>query len=273
MRTLGEGISRDPIESGNLYVFAGNNGISSYDILGLWGSDVHKDKTVLWAMGLQVPYPEDAATAIGDADAAVDAISGGISWAPWIGDQSYHFNRNMGGGDSRLQHNAVHMREAQNACTLSAGRDDPEEAARQLGTALHPLQDWVAHGDFFSKWVGPVTAVHNMYSLQSGVDKTKVVDDVNYDAVLPDGTIAPDGRAAGAAMRYYNLPGPPVFKPGEVPSGQGMLVDWAEFRNVGEANSLRFKKTKELTDGDLTSFQDYVRANSGCKCRKYFGVQ
>jgi hypothetical protein len=156
---------------------------------------------------------------------------------------------------------------------MSAGRDDPKEAARQLGTALHPLQDWVAHGDFFSKWAGPITAVHNMYSLQSGVNKTKVVDDVNYDAVLPDGSIAPDGRAAGAAMRYYNLPGPPVFKPGEVPSGQGMLVDWAEFKNVGEANSLRFKKTKELTDADLKSFQDYVRANGGCKCKRYFGVE
>lgn len=177
----------------------------------------------------------------------------------------------MGGGDSRLQHNAVHYREAENACTMSAGRDDPEEAARQLGTALHPLQDWVAHGDFFSKWTGPITAVHNMYSLQSGVNKTKVVDDVNYDAVLPGGGIAPDGRAAGAAMRYYNLQSP-VTKRGEV-AGPGMLVDWAEFRYVGEGSSLRVKKTKELTDGNLRSFQDYVRANGGCKCKKYFGVE
>jgi hypothetical protein len=156
---------------------------------------------------------------------------------------------------------------------MSAGRDDPKEAARQLGTALHPLQDWVAHGDFFIKWVGPVTAAHNMHSLQPGVNKIKVVDDVKYDAVLPDGSIAPDGRPAGAAMRYYNLPRPRGVKPGEAPSGQGMLVDWAEFRNVGEANSLRVKKTKELTEGDLKSFQDHVRANGGCKCKRYFGVE
>jgi RHS repeat-associated protein len=160
----------------NGYVYVSNDPVSQADIMGLWGSDVHKE-TVLWARELR--YPGDAATAIGDADVAVDAISGGISWAPWIGDQSYHFNRNMSGEDSRLQHNAVHMRKAQNACTMRAGRDDPEEAARQLGTALHPLQDWVAHGDFFNKWVGPITAAHNMYSLQSGVNKTKVVDDVN----------------------------------------------------------------------------------------------
>jgi len=231
------------------------------------------NKTILWAQALY--YPGPAATAIGDADAAVDGgpLGWGKGWAPWIDDQSYHFNRNMGGGDSRLQHNAMHYREAENACTMSAGRDDPEEAARQLGTALHPLQDWVAHGDFFIKWVGPVTAGHNMYSKQSGVNKTKVVDDVDYDAVLPDGSIAPDGRAAGAAMRYYNLPGPPVFKPGQPSSGQGMLVDWAEFKYVGEANSLRVKKTKELTDGDLKSFQDYVRASGGCKCKKYFDLQ
>ena len=270
--STGRWLSRDPAESDNLYAFVGNDGISGYDVLGLWDSGVHKDRTIVWAMALK--YPEDAATAIGNADAAVDGgrIGWGKGWAPWIGDQSYHFNRNMGGGDTRLQHNAEHMGEAQSACTASAGRDDPKEAARQLGTALHPLQDWVAHGDFFITWAGPVTAAHNMYSRQRGVNKVKVVDDVNYDAVLPDGSIAPDGRPAGMAMRYYHIP-PPAIKRGEVPSGPGMLVDWAEFKHVGEANSLRVKKTKELTEGDLKSFQDYVRANGGCKCKKYFGVE
>jgi hypothetical protein len=86
--------------------------------------------------------------------------------------------------------------------------------------------------------------------------------------VLPDGSVAPDGRAAGAAMRYYNVR-PPALKNGEVLTGPGMLVDWAEFK----PGHLRIDLTKKLTERDLKSFQDYVRANGGCKCKRYFGVE
>ena len=88
----------------------------------------------------------------------------------------------------------------------------------------------------------------------------------------------PDGRPAGAAMQYYNLPSTDnlngaALLMGQVPSGNGMRVDWAMFKYVGEANSLQVKNTKELTDSDLKIFQEYVKAYGGCKCKKYFGVE
>ena len=261
-------LTRDPFgERGgeNLYCFVGNNAIGNVDYFGQWSSDVHKDKTIVWASALY--FAEDAAKAIGEADNAVDGLSGGKSWAPWIGDQSYHFNRNPGGGtDSRMQHNAQHEQNAVYACTIAAGNDDPKKAAEELGTALHPLQDWVAHGDFSIKWGGPITAVHNAYSLQKdipyGVPAFRAPDDTRLDAVGPDGTMDPDGRAAGAVMQYYNLPQPtgrPIDGP---PTGSGMLVDWAQFKVGG----LRLAKTEQLTTQHLRSFREYVKLFGGCGC-------
>jgi RHS repeat-associated protein len=275
----GRFLSRDPIAEewgANLYAFCGNDPVESVEILGLWGADVHKARTVMWAGDLQPPYPRNAAEAIGNANAAVDGFLSPYSWWPF-GDQSYHFNRNLGGGtDSRMEHQYAHEHQAASACNIAEGRDNPEEAAAHLGVALHAAQDWVAHGDFFARWEGPIIAAHNAYSLQRdippGVGKVGVVDNLDYDAVMADGSIAPDGRPAGAAMRYYTTPAGPVPKRGDPPR-VGMLVDWAEFKYVGEANGLRAKKTKEVTTSILRRFQDHVRKSGGCRCKRYFGVQ
>ena len=254
----------------NVYAFVANNPLSSIDILGLWNANVHNIMTRDWARANH--YPPDAAKAIGNADNAVDGgvLGVGKGWGPW-GDQSYHFNRSLGGGDdSRLRHNTEHLAKAEAACNMAT--DDPKEAAYQLGTALHPLQDWVAHGDYFIKWEGPVTSVHNAFTLQNyiplGIGATDAPDDVKLDAVGgPDGTPAPDGRPAGAAVQYYRLAGP-VTRRGDPPA-QGMLVDYAIYKVGG----LRLAKTEVLTVGNLKSFRDYVEANGGCKCKHYFGIQ
>ena len=123
----------------NVYAFVANNPLSSIDILGLWNANVHNIMTRDWARANH--YPPDAAKAIGNADNAVDGgvLGVGKGWGPW-GDQSYHFNRSLGGGDdSRLRHNTEHLAKAEAACNVAT--DDPKEAAYQLGTALHPLQD------------------------------------------------------------------------------------------------------------------------------------
>jgi hypothetical protein len=94
-----------------------------------------------------------------------------------------------------------------------------------------------------------------------------VVDDKDYDAFMPDHSPVPDGRAAGAAMQYYNVQVP--RSPRQGGSNAGMQVDWAYFWPGQE----RIKLTEKLTKGDLMSFQSFVRVHGGCKCKKYFGIQ
>ena len=263
----GRFLCKDPMaEQGgmNVYAFVDNDPVDSVDILGLWGSGVHKDMTIVWARAQD--YPDKAGTAIGEADTAVDSVWGGTSPFPWIGDLSYHFNRNLGGGtDSRLQHNAEHEQKARDACAVR--QDNPEEAALQLGTALHPLQDWVAHGDFFIKWNGPITAAHNAYSTQKdlGEPTWKAPDDPKLDAVGPHGEMESDGRAAGVALQYRIVGRGPGPRRGDPPS-PGMLVDFAYFK----PGHLRIDKTEELTTQHLKSFRDYVKQSGGCKCKRYF---
>jgi hypothetical protein len=263
----GRFLCKDPMaEQGgmNVYAFVQNDPVDSIDILGLWNSDVHRDRTIEWATAQH--YLEDAARAIGDADTAVDAILGGTSPSPWIGDLSYHFNRNLGGGtDSRLQHTANHEERARDAC--SARHDDPQEAALQLGTALHPLQDWVAHGDFFIRWDGPITAFHNAYSTQNDLGEAtwRAPDDPALDAVGPHGEMEPDGRAAGVALQYRYVGRGPGPKRGDPPS-PGMRVDFALFT----PGHRRIDRTQELTTQHLMSFRDYVEQFGGCRCRRYF---
>jgi len=150
---MGRFMQRDPAghaDGMNQYQYVKSNPVRRVDPQGLWGSDVHNDLTSQWAKN--EGYPQTAASAVGSWDEDVDgsAVSWGPGWAPIIGDQSYHFNRNLGGGpDSRLQHHTEHFLEARYACNWKRDRrDDPEEAVKQLGISLHPLQDWVAHGDY-----------------------------------------------------------------------------------------------------------------------------
>jgi hypothetical protein len=230
--------------------------INLIDTYGLWGTAVHCDATEQWATGLK--YQTTAAIAIGKED---DAVDGGItSPLPLVGDQSYHFNRSSGGTDSRLRHKEEHLQEAKEKCSsesqswlseLFNSHDDPTGATEKLGKALHPLQDWVAHGDFGITTSGAIFVVHNhnspQASLGSTTDRESAVDSAQYDS---DG---PDGRPAGAAMQT-NRDGTEyaLFHPGR---GQ-----------------IRFKKTQELTESALRDFLNHVKANAKpCgKCRKYF---
>jgi len=63
----------------------------------------------------------------------------------------------------------------------------------------------------------------------------------------------PDGRPAGQAMHVINNAG----------------MDYAIFT----PGIRRWTLTKRLTDNALMEFQNYVRANGGCKCKQYFGVK
>jgi hypothetical protein len=221
------------------------------DVLGLWATDVHYAATKRWAIAGS--YPEQAAEMVGAADEAVDSLSGGTGpWpAPVPGDQSYHFNRNLNGGkDSREVHFADHKQKAETLCTIRLGNDLPEQAAVQLGTALHPMQDIMAHGDYgMAMRNSDVFIIHNMFSPQRefGWDASKYPDLTWLDAVG-----SPDGRPAGKAIRFIG----------------SSNFDYA----IYTPGIRRWKLTKERTESALASFRSYVAANGGCKCKQFFGV-
>ena len=252
---LGRWISKDPIvEVGgiNLYIFSANQPINIVDPYGLWGTAIHRDAPRQWAEGLA--YKPAAATAIGDRDEAVDG--GTTSPYPIVGDQSYHFNRNSSGQDSRLQHFDEHFKKAKERCTWKSGfwgwfssHDDPNGATDHFGKALHPRQDWVAHGDFGIRASLGVWVWHNYYSPQTTLGnnqaRAEAVDNPQLDS---DGL---DGRPAGTAMHYLSD-----------------NKDYALFH----AGTQRLNLTRSLTESALREFLGHIRANAKpCgKCREYF---
>ena len=209
-------------------------------MLGLWATDVHKDWTTKWA--LELSYTIKSAEKIGEYDEAVD--KGTTSPFPIIGDQSFHFNRNGSGqNDSRLVHFRNYLKKAKDCCNWDTEQDDPQKAVENLGTALHPLQDWVAHGDFGVKNKGSVWIYHNFYSEQtslgSNFDRSAVVDNIEYDSE------GPYGRATLSVMHERKIMG--VIK-----------TDWAYFYKG--RGMKRFNKTRELTKDALTPIFALLKA-------------
>ncbi len=250
---LGRFLCKDPAEEQggkNLYSTCNNDLINLTDAFGLWGSHVHHDHTRQWSR--DSGYMPVSAEWIAQSDEAVDGgvAGGGRGWAPW-GDQSYHFNLPWSDGrDTRLQHYAEHLRKAFDLCDWSKGQDKPWDAATELGTALHPLQDYVAHGDFGRNQGRAVIIIHNAQSPQRefGNDPTAYPDDDTLDAQN-----GPDGRPSGAG--YYRTMGT-----------YGMEFAWFI------KGSRRITKTEQDTKYALTRFKSHVlSAGKPCgECRKYF---
>ena len=236
----------------NIYEFVNNDPLSRFDILGLWGTVVHLTATRDWAQGLG--YPSTAAETIGQADEKVDSGKTGFMPAPF-GTQSYHFDRNKGVGiDSRIQLYKKHLEAAQTACTAPA--DDPVTAATQLGTALHPYQDWVAHGEYGIHDDGRVLDRHNSRSPQATTwgEVWRYPDNVRLDAVN-----GPIGRPAGLGMHV-------------ILANMGFSV--REYA-IYQPGTRRISLTRDMTTGTLKEFRNYIQKNAvpACKCRKYFGVE
>jgi RHS repeat-associated protein len=247
---VGRWINRDPaqeIGGYSLYLLLGNDVVNMYDFLGLWGASVHYYATRSWAH-MVAKYPIAAATAVAEADEGVDGgfIGWGKGWAPLLGDQSYHFNRNHAGvADSRLFHFAHHIRAAEAFCAPTL--DLPESAAEQLGVALHSYQDWVAHGDYAIENEGEVWTRHNSGSPQ---------------------------RAFGAPYHYPDNPSlDAVGGWSGRPAGTAMRREGGREYAIYERGIKRYALTYEITTKALRGFKDFVRDSGGCRCRRYFGLQ
>jgi hypothetical protein len=140
--------------------------------------------------------------------------------------------------------------------------DDAHFAAEYLGRALHPLQDWVAHGDFnrrseeprlsgYWPWEYPLywhNAVAVFYT--AGLYGPDDPDNPEMDANGPDGRATIDTLNRG-----------PVLSNGDVPM-------WTGFHGGHQ----RINKTESLTKDLLRDFQSYVRAHGKpCgECQKAF---
>ena len=251
---LGRWLSRDPIEEKgglNLYGFVNNDPVNGYDVLGMWGNNLHEVLTRRWA--LRKHYPYRAAKIIAKANDAVDGSWGGFvgetAPVPW-GDQSYHFNRNLNGGfDSRLEHFESHLSIAKKYCNGRWERnwEQPSLAAQELGTALHPLQDWVAHGDYGMSSLSTIFWIHNTFSPQKEFGENEDYPDrLDLDAIG-----SPDGRPAGAAIHFHG----------------GSVIDYAIYKK----GKNRFNLTKEKTEKVLDDFLKHVDENGGCRCLIFFG--
>jgi RHS repeat-associated protein len=258
----GRWVSRDP--SGEVagvftsdgdasaYALLGNQPIAAIDYLGMWNADVHRDGTRRWAIA--AGYPGIAANRVAEADNAVDEWFGPTSFVTEPGTQ-YHFNRSLSMGtseDTRMIQYKKHLQTAQTFCTIAKGFDYPEFAAWQLGTALHPYQDWVAHGD------------HNYYLL--GSFELKLEYRHNYMSPARKSYNFPDDTGLDAKG---SPDGRPTLSVLHLVSRDGKTFDYADY----ERGQKRIRKTHSMTSAAFTEFRDYVKANGGCKCKRYFGVE
>lgn len=243
----------------NLYGYSQSKPVIKSDSYGLWAKDIHYTATKQWSMQPDPgpKFPKKAAKAIARANHSVDNIKkrGGTGPVPW-GDYSYHFNRNLDdwSNDTRRINFMNHFTNAKRCCLR--GIDNPEEAAEELGTSLHPLQDWVAHGDYGKYDRDDIFVVHN--SMSPDDPEGKFPDDPDLDALN-----GPYGRPAGNAMIWSEYKS---IKDGKT---QTKMLGYAIYVKGHHRRSL----TRRMTHSALNGFRVWVEFQGGCKCREYFGIK
>jgi len=154
----------------NEYAYCWNKPLRFVDRNGLWGENVHSDCTYVWAIEAGFS-PEDAEIIALYNYYTDDAASGLDPFGRQGSDQSYHFNRNNSGMDSRVLHAEARLDSAigkwnesmrlleeakgylvgdriisEGAHLISQATELRIEALQDLGHGLHALQDIQAHG-------------------------------------------------------------------------------------------------------------------------------
>ncbi len=145
-------------DSMNLYEYVSSNPLMLVDPYGLWGSDTHQTRTYSWAAN-DNRMKGWAAEQVAISDDNVDppylkwpfhTTSANLSWHF---DIPHNATPNWGTSDSRYVHAERELTTAINICgqakvDCSAAR----LAVTHLGMALHPVQDWFAHGTWDPTW-------------------------------------------------------------------------------------------------------------------------
>jgi RHS repeat-associated protein len=137
------------IDGMNIYQYSGSGPTVVRDPLGLWGADVHHDKTVQWAQEAKYTN-KNCQDILANFANSVDWIIGGTAPRPFIGDMSYHFDWDKDGRspvrNARQGNVDKHLKAARTI--LDSGKSDwwiMKTALQEIGTALHPLQDMYSH--------------------------------------------------------------------------------------------------------------------------------
>lgn len=163
----------------NTYAYGLNNPYRYVDPDGLWGEEVHLNRTETWAIAAGVP-PSDAKTIAYGNNSTDGGLFGtmGVGFSPIAGDQSRHFNTHNSGCDSREI-----WANRQFDLAVSLYKDGRTVLAISvLGRGLHSLQDKFAHRDWdtgslgFSPhpaWYDNVTDPRNAQALNSTENATK----------------------------------------------------------------------------------------------------
>ena len=252
---LGRWTKRDEIDKQdvlNLYLLGTNAAINLYDRLGLWWSNIHHDATNRWAKMLK--YTAMSAEVIATSDDEVDLIKGWKGPWPILGNQGYHFDRSLGGYDTRLQYRDKHLNNAKTYCNKNYARFDPELAAKELGVALHPAQDWIAHADYSYSEPNAIVNVHNSCSLQFDYGNPADYPDLpNLDVKN-----SPDGRA----LRRFLIPNPIMI-------GITTNSKPSEYA-IYELGFKRYNLTREKTNGILNDFKYFLLVQGSKRCKCYF---
>ena len=257
---LGRWTKRDPINGTslkilNINIYCNNNPLNNIDKLGLWGEDVHKDATKRWMR--QQGYLSDAADVVAEADNNVDSVVEGLGPWPYLGSQDYHFNRSNSGRDTRLIHFDEHMKNAKSYCNKFKGQRDHQKAAQELGTGLHPLQDWIAHADHCYLQQGAIWIAHNAMSRQTNLDGNPMYYPDRVDLDVKD---SPDGRASISYLQTYEE----VVYHQNVPPTR-TLYDYAIYVRGTKRLNLTRRKTLEALK-DFKKFLMSEQATMECRC-------
>ncbi|MCL5098992.1 MAG: hypothetical protein M1608_15950 [Candidatus Omnitrophica bacterium] len=144
----------------------------------------------------------------------------------------------------------IELQKAKAECTKST--DSAYNAAAYLGRALHPLQDWVAHGDFNRKkeepsligfhWWEKRFYWHNWDALNNtgGIYGPGDPDNSELDANGPDGRTTINTLQSGTLL------------------SNGDLSYWSIFHGGHQRINLTETQTKTL----LEDFQGYLQTNA-----------
>ncbi|HON07223.1 MAG TPA: RHS repeat-associated core domain-containing protein [Verrucomicrobiota bacterium] len=250
---LGKWLSRDLIDTqngANIYSFVGNNSLNSFDILGLWDSKVHNDKTLQWATkGLKMPWCGAARIAYED-NGTDNEYDPTLHFTDEV--WSWHFDRSSGGEDSRNAHTRIELSRAKMYCLSSL--DNWEAAAVFLGRALHADQDWVAHGDF-NRWLEA-----------PNIAKAKVFEKLDY----AHNTLTPiQGQGGGTVDNPdFDADGPNGRPTIDVlirakKTSTGDQLFYTRFHQGHQRVQFTEQRTKDL----LSEFMDHIRTY-GKRCGK-----
>jgi len=146
--SLGRFLQTDPLRltsgDANLYQYCMNRIPNRRDPQGLWGSDVHYERTRDWIASMP-GVGKTIAERIARANDRTDSLTSGTGpYGAGTGDSSRHFDYDRGMGDSRLTHANEDMQRAINQWL----QGDRDAALDTLGRGMHSLQDFYAHRDW-----------------------------------------------------------------------------------------------------------------------------